>query len=125
MKPAIKKLWVEALRSGKYKQGKSALKVKTKKGFKYCCLGVLCELYQETHKKKLPEGENNAFDIEGAFRFDRETTFPPHKVVRWAGLSDRDPWLDFPSGKQFTLSELNDEEGKKFFTIANLIEKNL
>lgn len=32
--------WVEALRSGKYKQGKGCLRY----GDNYCCLGVLCEV---------------------------------------------------------------------------------
>ena len=32
--------WIEALRSGKYKQGKGYLK----KGDYYCCLGVFCEV---------------------------------------------------------------------------------
>lgn len=40
MNPEWKKKWVEALRSGKYKQGKEALCF----GDKYCCLGVLCEI---------------------------------------------------------------------------------
>ncbi len=34
------KTWVDALRSGKYKQGKSVLNESNY----YCCLGVLCEI---------------------------------------------------------------------------------
>ena len=40
MKKEIADKWVEALRSGKYKQGKSALK----KDDSFCCLGVLCDI---------------------------------------------------------------------------------
>ena len=35
-----KKAWVDALRSGKYEQGKEILK----RDGKYCCLGVLCDI---------------------------------------------------------------------------------
>ncbi len=37
----VKKQWLEALRSGKYKQGKDSLIKETNDGFSYCCLGVL------------------------------------------------------------------------------------
>lgn len=40
MKKALAMKWVEALRSGKYKQGARYLK----KNGRYCCLGVLCEI---------------------------------------------------------------------------------
>lgn len=38
-----KEVWVEALRSGEYKQGKRALARDTAEGKVYCCLGVLAE----------------------------------------------------------------------------------
>jgi len=40
MKADLKAKWVEALRSGKYEQGRGALL----NDGKYCCLGVLCEV---------------------------------------------------------------------------------
>lgn len=36
----LKRKWLEALRSGRYKQGRFALK----RGDEYCCLGILCEV---------------------------------------------------------------------------------
>jgi hypothetical protein len=42
-KKEFRKKWIEALRSGKYKQGREYLK---KDGF-HCCLGVACEIYNE------------------------------------------------------------------------------
>jgi hypothetical protein len=39
MDPQIKQRWVDALRSGQYKQGKGFLH----RGNKFCCLGVLCD----------------------------------------------------------------------------------
>ena len=40
MRKDLKKKWIEALRSGRFKQGKNALKTNDK----HCCLGVLCEV---------------------------------------------------------------------------------
>ena len=40
---AVQKQWLEALRSGKYEQGKHYLKSKAENSEKYCCLGVLAE----------------------------------------------------------------------------------
>jgi hypothetical protein len=48
----IKTLWVEALRSGYYKQGKNVLKDNNR----YCCLGVL---------KHLIEGDFEEFGCQG------------------------------------------------------------
>lgn len=45
MTPELKARWVEALRSGEYKQGKGALKGQDHCGtMRYCCLGVLAEV---------------------------------------------------------------------------------
>lgn len=39
----VKQLWVDALRSGKYVQGRDFLN----KDNKFCCLGVLCDIVKE------------------------------------------------------------------------------
>jgi len=39
-----KATWIEALRSGKYKQGHDYLKQATAEGIEYCCLGVAREV---------------------------------------------------------------------------------
>lgn len=44
MTPELKAKWVEALRSGKYKQGTGRLLRAGRDGYKHCCLGVLCEV---------------------------------------------------------------------------------
>lgn len=41
MKKAIAKQWVEALRSGRYEQGRHGLRSAANN---YCCLGVLCDI---------------------------------------------------------------------------------
>lgn len=42
MNEGYKRIWLEALRSGKYKQGKGRLLSET--GKEHCCIGVLCEV---------------------------------------------------------------------------------
>lgn len=59
MKKSIKKKWVAALRSGKYKQGKRALVAGRGKASTYCCLGVLCDILPKPAKKGVRHwGEN-------------------------------------------------------------------
>jgi hypothetical protein len=41
MEASLKAKWIEALRSGKYKQGRWALRTKSDD---FCCLGVLCDV---------------------------------------------------------------------------------
>lgn len=50
MNKDIKRAWVKALRSGKYKQGRKQLR---NGNDEMCCLGVLCNLYAEAHPLSL------------------------------------------------------------------------
>lgn len=52
-----RRVWIEALRSGKYKQGQRALK----NGDKYCCLGVLQELFNVPNFSTKSEYLNTTF----------------------------------------------------------------
>lgn len=47
--PLLKKAWVDALRSGMYKQGRGFLCSLDNKGANptYCCIGVLCEVMDQ------------------------------------------------------------------------------
>ena len=57
MTPKQKILWLEALRSGKYRQGKQALKTKSAKGqYSYCCLGVAKEVCAIKNSEKIIHG---------------------------------------------------------------------
>ncbi len=49
MKPALKKQWVKALRSGEYKQGRGCMHTVGKDGGspRFCCLGVLVDIAHE------------------------------------------------------------------------------
>lgn len=67
MNQKIKKKWIEALRSGKYKQGKTLLRSANK----FCCLGVLCDII------KNEIGINWFMNIDGVYSINdnRNKTF--------------------------------------------------
>ena len=75
------KLWVEALRSGEYEQGRGAL-CTIDEPKKNCCLGVACELYIRAYPGdlKITEGVGNRIDYDG------HSAVLPEKVVAWLGL---------------------------------------
>ena len=118
MDPKIKKAWVVALRSRRFKQGRGRLKqiVVTESKLdqvKHCCLGVLCELYAEAQGK--------SFEEEIVTSISTTIVFLPKKVQAWAGLTSCDPEID---AEGTSLADLNDG-GKSFRRIATIIEKVL
>jgi len=126
MKKEIAKKWVKALRSGKYKQGKGYLKqLNSKNEPRHCCLGVLCELYDQqmkkNHKKTLHS--DHMVDSTGTefIRLNKNDGGLPWEVRLWADITS--PLGEFNKGKK-CLADLNDS-GKKFSTIADIIEKNV
>ena len=97
-------IWVEALRSGLFKQGKGTLQ---NIYGKHCCLGVACELFAQH-----PE-----YDEKDRLRYD----MPTERI----GTPD---WLnkinvDFCTRTGSSLIRLNDIEDNTFKQIANKIEK--
>ena|SRR3990167_3235040 len=110
MNPKIKTKWLSALRSGEYRQGFHHLN----KNNKFCCLGVLCDLYAK---------ENNVewkMIREGVLRLHNSNTEAlPSEVVAWAGLTGANPIVE-----EAGLARHNDR-GATFTKIADMIEKNL
>jgi hypothetical protein len=133
MKKDVAKKWVKALRSGKYKQGETYLKQLNDNGqAKHCCLGVLCELYNDemkkNHKKMLSNKIRTKTSGADCIIFNNKEGELPKVVMKWADIID-------PIGRfavenpdygadMYCLADLNDS-GKKFTTIANIIEKNV
>lgn len=115
MKLKIKKLWLEALRSGKYKQT-----LRNKNGF--CCLGVLCDLHGKKIKRKGWDKIAPKHPFTG-YSYLNTTGVLPETVVNWSGITNNNPVVNFRSIKQ-SLAELNDEK-KSFEWIADAIEQNL
>jgi hypothetical protein len=132
MKQNVMKKWVKALRSGKFKQGQGTLKKFNKQGqAQHCCLGVLCELYNDTMKKNkkktLPEKvcDNDRDFSYGYSRFGGKKEDLPKEVKDWAGMRSGlgNFYGDIYLLNQTCLADINDI-GKKFKTISDIIEKN-
>jgi hypothetical protein len=98
-----RRAWVKALRSGKYKQCREEL-TNEKQG-RFCCLGVACEVLIRRGYPINKAGES----------YDNETGELPDTGMYALGLTE------FGHNK---LVELNDEEHRRFKTIANYIESH-
>lgn len=103
MKQELKQPWIDALRSGNYKQGKYCLV--NNKNSTYCCLGVLCTL-------------NNYKDLMAE---DHELTFNFIDVMANSEFYDRTGLSCSSTSK---LADMNDG-GRSFNEIADYIEANL
>lgn len=131
--------WLDALRSGKFKQGRAFLVQRRGSGqFVHCCLGVGAEVMG---CKRLTYSNS---DTRAGFRFKsgQKLRYPGVEFAEWLGISTRDtvkwsPVLNAnqdqinsvvpPNGRYMglsgliPLSNLNDE-GYSFEEIADLIE---
>lgn len=122
MNPEIKKLWVEALRSGEYKQGKGYLKDVTGDEPAYCCLGVLTDLCAK--ERGLRWGRTEYFDGRKVQEFHDTKYFLPRPVREWSGLGIEAPIVAF-DGAHLSLVKLNDTREASFTKIADAIEASL
>ena len=112
MKPRVKALWLAALRSKRYLQGKGQLRTRPRKdrAHRYCCLGVLTACYAKAVPSRAADAERS---------LNSNLTLTP-AVIAWAGFeSDHIPLTSCGS-----LSGLNDS-GSTFEEIADLIEADL
>ena len=101
IKNAVK--WSNALRSGKYKQGYSALQF----GDKFCCLGVGCKIFIPPSKLRKYKGS-----ITGGFPMAQE------HAPNWLQNINED--LESKIGISFSL--LNDGRSFTFDEIADVID---
>lgn len=118
----VKAEWLEALRSGNYKQTTRKLK----KDGGYCCLGVLCDVYTKKNKDMYWSGDAISYNDNGIVR--GQTLMLPEQVVAWAGLSGPNPTVeasDELGPQKRVLSYWNDFGDMNFNQIADLIEKQL
>ena len=76
-----RKKWLDALRSGEYRQGTTRLK--TKYTDQFCCLGVLCDLYIKENEQNI-RWEDDHILVDGEdYTY---TCYPPLVVEEWVGL---------------------------------------
>lgn len=113
MNPEVKQLWIDALLSGEYQQGKMALK----HGDDYCCWGVLCDI------SGLGEWRMDGYGVLG-YRVGEATMVgvPEGAVLEWAGIKDRVPYNE--DQLISSLASFNDADFT-FKQIARLIEMGL
>lgn len=103
------KLWVDALRSGKYKQGRASLKYSV--GF--CCMGVACDISSLGEWQVRLSSEEEIYLGSGCYL--------PYDVQMWLGLREENPRIKSVSNSG-TLAFLNDSAKLTFPQIADLIE---
>ena len=131
MNKRIAKKWAKVLRSGKYKQGRGLLKQNGESGIEHCCLGVLCELYDEEMRKKHKRTlTKSAFGPDyNTFTFDNYDDVLPPIVQKWSemksDIGEYDSKTNGPYIRTLSLADLNDDEERSFKYIANVIEKNV
>ena len=119
MNPQIKERLLKALDT--YPKTKGNLR--DDKG--YCCLGVVCDLYQKEHPEAFWEQESDGVYMFHTSPEDKggEYTFLPDKVNEWAGFKSRSILIDFRrknSGRVDSLVDLNDRTST-FTRIKNAI----
>ena len=124
----IKALWISALKSGDYAQGKHSLNNKGK----FCCLGVLCDLAAKAGAIVEPEvyreDENEDGFLGDVYSYDGEINMLPRSVMEWAGLSNNSGilpahWIEHEGVQIDSLWELNDLAEYAFNQIAEVIEE--
>ncbi len=119
MNPKVKKDWTAALTSGKYRQGREALKQVRHGHVYHCCLGVLCELYiaQVPGAPKFTPP-----DIDTLYEYEDQPGLPTSAVLKWAGLTRKE------ANRLAALNDGGDDsvDNKKqsFQQIANYINKD-
>jgi hypothetical protein len=101
-------IWIDALRSGQYKQGHNALRrINNKNEQLFCCLGVLCDVIANNGGPQWNGGSGEYM----------------YHVAELS--SDLRALLNFGYGQIQILIELNDNNKKDFNTIANYIETTI
>lgn len=122
MDPDVKAKWVEALRSGEYKQGKGVLEQEGK----FCCLGVLCDLAVK-NGVQVEVGTKLSAMEQARTTYDGAGDMPPKSVVDWAFPgNDWDNWSKdnvWNVTPDHHLPTLNDAKGWSFEDIARLVEQ--
>ena len=120
MNKEVIRLWVNTLRSGRFKQGRGCLN--DMQGH-YCCLGVLCELGVEANIIPPPD-----IKLPHYARYSGQWAVLPSEIIKWAGLDENAPNLFLYAKNQkssyYRLSVINDDIGSSFGAIADMIEAN-
>ena len=118
MNKDIKKLWVDALLSGEYKQGFRSLK---NQNDQFCCLGVLCDVHQKLHPENVWVKDDKVLSIN--YSYMKHKASIPAKVKKWSALQS-DVIFDIAGIKDNLISH-NDIHQHTFELIGNAINEQL
>jgi hypothetical protein len=115
MKADVKVAWLAKLKSGEFAQGSGQLCTwdADKKVWRYCCLGILCEM---SGLSEWEEGPRTSVYFDTTYLGSRH--YLPVEVAEWAGI---DPDCGNVLGIQRSLGLLNDS-GMSFIAIADAID---
>lgn len=115
MTAEMKAKWLEALRSGKYKQGRNLLR----NGDKYCCLGVLCDIDGAEWKLLRP-------GLETTYTASGRDAFEGNSCGKETALLSTERMLKIGIRGEITNEciKMNDD-GNSFAEIADWLEENL
>ena len=135
LKKEIKEKWLKELRSGKYVQGTEYLKTVYPDGARYCCLGILTDIYLEENKRGWirPDSSDGTgtCSIKSTNNLSRNECLPSSEVNEWALDESYDgtgePWAyrmsdESIAPKSWSLWNDNDHGNKSFSEIADIIE---
>lgn len=122
MNPEWKKKWLDALRSGEYKQTRGMLRrcEEDTGQIGFCCLGVLCDLVQKEGIGRWEE--NSAWFV---VRDAESRGLVPGPVMALVGWNQFNGELGVTEVRQTKLIHMNDDEKATFDQIADFIEENL
>jgi hypothetical protein len=121
MKKDIAKIWVTALKSGDYKQGSEYLCANDR----YCCLGVLCDLYLQEDGSSLSVVEKKKGDKDFTVTwYNHDAEVLPDVVQEWAGMNTNTG--KYLSDILFESSLASDnDQGATFEELADIITKSV
>ena len=122
LKPGeARKKWAEALRSGKYKQGRSRLCAQNAdKTEVYCCLGVACEVFMEHEDGLEKRTSAERASSEYVDSIHARGLEMPFTVRDWLGMSSCEGVLI--NGR--SLITVNDTLRMDFLRIADIVESD-
>lgn len=104
--------WLEALRSGNYLQGLGSLRVETDDGHsRFCCLGVLCDIVDNSKWILLRSVRNAAVEYQSPMGL--KISYPPEDI--------EEIYKTFIKGED--LAMMNDSDDASFAEIADVIEE--
>lgn len=118
--------WVDALRSGDYKQGEGALVSGSDSDKHYCCLGVACAI--AANEGIVSYDGSGGYNRHGEYEdySDHSDTELPEVVKVWLGVNAVDP-LIATSGEgveeRIHAINANDSLGWSFEQIASAVER--